>query len=45
MGVTYPFSDMDVSVLDILAAHTGSALRKAQMIVEMVRFLWLCQCA
>jgi GAF domain-containing protein len=34
--LSYPFSDMDVSVLEILAAHTGSALRKAGMLVDLV---------
>lgn len=34
---TYPFSDLDVSVLDILAGHAGSALKKAQLMHDMVR--------
>lgn len=32
----YPFTDMDVSVLEILAAHAGSALKKAALLAEIV---------
>jgi hypothetical protein len=36
-NTSFSFGDMDVSVLEILAAHTGSALRKAEMLVDLVR--------